>query len=455
MKKSIHRSVLYISVLLTLLLSLELQAQVVIMTPAKIWMNQVNTSVKSFTFEFEKTSSLNLSFPIGQVTSEQVGVFGRFQMTDFQSEADQFKIGFSILNAEVLAKNVQIQITIDKNLGFGSATLNLDATCSAIAIRSKAAQTMTARLDKAFHVTGLSADIQNSALTTELIGCTAIAGLDQVIKDKVIEYIQAQIISQQLHQILSEQISAQLSLKLNDLAKKYLSDNLPKPQARLRIDENFRLWTYLGSDLETNFSDEEINSIAANQKASVLIKKWFLEKSLQAYLEKKVTSADISSARNTELQKLTCSRWTQFFVWPSLMALPKCFEMKIVSQVKDLKLSDVSSLKFAVTIQSWAKAESQNKNIAYFNSNVEISLSALSANVVGFSGKQYPEFLNWSGHSGRMPLSQMQTAVQAFLFQQVQVAKGSQDLSAQGILAWLNFENAKSIKPDSVSFQLN
>lgn len=444
-----------ISVLFILLLSLDLQAQAITMAPVGTWLRQLGDLIKNSSSEFEKKSNLNIDLPGGKIVSDQLTLKARYHVADLQSELKQFKLALSIDNAEVIAKNVQIQVLINQDLGFGSATLNLNATCSAIAVHLKTPQILNAYLNKNFQVEKIVGNISNNDLKTELVGCTEIAGLDQMIQDKVINYIQNQLVSQQLHQVLSEQIDIQLNEKINKLIKNYLGDAiLTSPAAHIRIDEDFRLWTYFGENAENQFSKEEINSISENTKKSVLVKKLFLEKIILSYLDKQLAATPISSQRMTDLQKLTCSRWTQFFIWPSLMALPKCFDMHLISRVKSLKLLDPRTMKFTVKIQTWVQAPAQQQQIAYFISNVEVSLISMSAEINDFRGKQNPEFLNWAGYSSRMSSKPLRAALQQFLSNKVIQIKNNKDPDTNLVLSWLKFEKIKSLTEDSLSFQL-
>ena len=444
----------YFSVLFTLLLSLDLHGQAITMTPARAWIGQFNQQIKKSKFDFTKSSNLNMALPIGKIVSDQVDLKGQFHVNELQPESDQFKVTLSIDDAVVTARNVQIQIIIQKDIGFGSATLNLNATCGAINIRLKSPQVMNGLLDKNFQVKTILESLAKEVMTTEMVGCTGIAGLDQVVQEKVVDYIQTQLMSEQIHQIMSAEINTQLSKKISELAQAYLGDVTAHPQAHIRIDESFRLWSYIGENVETLFSPDEISSIAQNTKTSVLVKKAFLEKVLSTYLNKQLAVAKISSRKTPDLGKLTCSRWAQFFVWPSLRALPKCFDMRLTSRALEIKLVDPMTMKFVVKVQTWVQAPEQKKDIAYFLSTMNVSLVGLTAELTSFGGTQYPEFLAWAGHSSRMSTAPIQSAVEALLSAQVASLKSGKDADASLLMSWLKFDKIKSVQADSLSFEL-
>lgn len=443
-----------ISVLFVLLLSLDLRAQVVIMSPAQIWMKRLLQEAKKTPYNFENSSNLNISLPIGKIVSEQVKLAGQFQVADLKTELDQVKLTLNIDNAVALAKNVQIQVSIEKDLGFGSATINLNASCEAISMQLKKPQALVANLDHSLKIQALTENVSEDMIETKMIGCTAISGLDQAIQDKVMEYVRTQLLSQQFHQLLSAELSTQLGKKMTDVAQSFFANTPSLQPLQFRIDDQFRLWMFLGENSEKTFSSEEINLISANSQTTVLIKKGFLEKTLQQALDEQLKLANVTSKTIIELQKLTCSRWIQFFVWPSLRALPKCFEMDLISRAKEVKLVDLESLKFAVQVQTWVKAPEQNKDIAYFLSDSEVLLASSAINIKNFSGKQYPEFLNWSGHSSRMPTSQIQAAVQALLSKKMIDLQQNKNTNVSKILSWLQPKKSKAVGLDSLSFQI-
>ncbi len=455
MKKITRVSIIsYISVLFVLLLSLDLRAQVVTMSPAAIWMKRLLQEAKKTPYNFENSSNLNISLPFGKVVSEQVKLAGQFQVADLKTELDQVKLTLNIDNAVALAKNVQIQVSIEKDLGFGSATINLNATCEAISMQLRKPQVLVANLDQALQVQGLSENFAADMIETKMIGCTAISGLDQAIQDKVMEYVRTQLLSQQFHQLLSAELSSQLGKKMAGLAQSFFADMPSLRPLHFRIDKQFRLWLFLGEDSEKFFSSDEINSISTNSQTTVLIKKEFLEMTLQQALDEQLKLANVTSKLATELQKITCSRWVQFFIWPSLRALPKCFEMELISRAKEVKFLDLKSLKFAVQVQTWVKAPEQNKDIAYFLSNSEISLASATVDIKNFSGKHFPEFLSWSGHSSRMPTSQIQGAVQALLSNKMTDLQKNKSTNVSLILSWLQPKKSKAVGSSSLSFQI-
>ena len=454
MKKKSIKILSSLSVFFVLLLSLDLRAQAISMSPVAVWVNELNKNIQRFTYDLTKTSQLNVSLPNGKITSDQVDWGGHFQLQQVQPELNQLKAAVSIQNLQVIAKNVQIQISIEKDLGFGSATLHLNATCAAITMHLKEPQPLYALIDKSLQVLQISETIPSSAFEMIMTGCTEIAGLDQAIQEKVLDYVRTQLMTQEIHQVVSREINLQLNKKINELAKTYLSQSISNPTVSVKIDDQLRLWAYLGENTEKLFSIEEISAISSNSKTTVLIKKVFLENTILNYLNSKVSAEPIFSSQTPQLKSLTCSRWSQFFAWPSLMALPKCFEMKIISRVKNLKLIDLKSMKFLINTETWAQAEKQHKDIAYFSSKINFSLEAMKPNLISFTGQQFPDFLNWSRASNRMPTSQIGSAFETFLSHHMTNLKLSQDPQTNLILSWLKFEKVSAVGMDSVSFQL-
>lgn len=431
----------YISAFLTLVLSPDLVAQALVMSPSQQWIPQLINVANPIVLEYEKISQLNLTLSEGKIISDHVGFTGRFKLQDLSPEltTQLFKLELVLENAEVVAKNVSIQISTSRDLGFGSATINLNVQCAAISIHLKYPQHVSAALDKSLNVAAVSATIKNDALDTVLSGCTAISGLDQAIQEKVLQFIKEQIINEQIHRSISEEIAKQLAKKLSTIG-------------RVVIDDQFRLWTFLGSTTEQTFSAEETASIANNSATSMLVKKSYVESLVKDQLNLAMAKNPVLSKLDTGLQKITCSRWAQFFAWPSLMSLPKCFDLKIISQINEVKLLDPEKLNFSFKLNSWAIAPEQKKDIAFFMTTAQVSLMEKSISVSDLVAKQYPDFLSWARQSGRISTKIIKSSLQKLLSEKLLLLSNNQD--KEKLLNLLDMQNAKSINAETLSIQL-
>ena len=431
----------YISAFLTLVLSPDLMAQALVMSPARQWIPQLINAANPVSFEYEKVSQLNLSLPQGKIISEYVGFTGRFKLQNLSPELSTqlFKLELVLENAEVVAKNVSIHISMNRDLGFGSATINLNVQCAAISIYLKHPQHVSAALDRSLNVVAVNATIKDDALKTELSGCTELAGLDQTIQEKVLQFVREQIINEHIHRSISEVLSKQLAKKLSKLGHSV-------------IDEQFRLWTFLGSTTEQTFSTDETASIADNSVTSMLIKKSYVESLVKNQLNSSITKNPMLSKLDAGLQKITCSRWAQFFAWPSLMSLPKCFNLKIMSQVNEVKLLDPAAMNFSFKLNSWATAPEQKKDIAFFTTTAQVSLMQKSSRISDLTAKQYPDFITWARQSSRISKNIIKSALQKLLSEKLLSLSNDQD--NQKLVNLLDVENAKFINAETLSVQL-
>src|SRR3989338_502664 len=442
-----------ISVFILSFLSLDMHAEALMMSPENHWLPALNANVKQFVFEFEKSTHLSLNLPQGKIISDQVDFVGRFSMTSLASGAQGFDLAFIIENAEVLAKNVQIHLSMTQDLGFGSATINLNVQCAAISIRAKKTQPMQAVLDRQFAVQAFRLNLSKDDIETNLIGCNSITGLDGAVQAKAIEFIQAQVVNAELHKALNVEISQQLNKKLSEFGRALpILENTMSLKAQ--VDTENRLWIMAEEAAEgERFTPTEIEMASSSAKPVILIKKTYIEKMLLKYLNFEFEKEPIFSKFNSGLQKLTCSRWSQFFAWPSLMALPKCFNMEMRSKLQDVKLIDPAQMRFSLTLQSWSKAVDQNKDIAYFSAGATISLIDMAADVKTLSGRHYPEFISWSGKSSRISMSLIKSALQDFV--NVKLGEMQKNEKQAAKISIFNFKKSKIISPDTLMLQLN
>ncbi len=432
----------YISAFLTLVLSPDLLAQALVMSPAQQWIPQLINAANPVVFEYEKVSQLNLTLPEGKIISDHVGFTGRFKLQNLTPELSTqlFKLELVLDNAEVLAKNVSIQISMNRDLGFGSATINLNVQCAAISIHLKQPQVVSASLDKSLNITNVSASLKNDVLDTALSGCTQISGLDQAVQEKVLQFVRKQIINEHVHRSLSEVLSKQFAKKLAMLG-------------RTVIDDQFRLWTFLGNATDQTFTQDETASVANNVVTSMLVKKSYIESLVKDQLNSEIEKHPVLSKLDAGLQKITCSRWAQFFAWPSLMALPKCFNLKIVSQINEVKLIDPVKMSFSFKLNSWATAPEQRKDIAYFATTAQISLMQNTSDISELSAKQYPDFLSWAKQSGRISTKLIKASLQNLLADKLSVFSKNQN--KEKLVNLLDVQNSKFITAETLAVQLN
>lgn len=438
----------YISAFFILLLSPDLLAQSIAMVPGESWLSKFNTSVNQTPNLFSQATSFN--YLNGQVVSNQVNFGGQFAILSMKPDAQGlFTLDVRLDSAQAVAKDLQIHVTTEQDLGFGSATIHLDATCAAVLVNIPATQGIAVQIDRNFQVQGIQTNFDKLSLTTTLQNCTDIGGLQEEIQTRIVAVMKSQLFETQLKQILTTEINNQINLKVKSIVSQFVENKSSDVPVKISVDAQNKLWIYVGTAVETLFAASEIDQLGLSPKPSAIIKKLALETSLLKNLNAQLAMNPVLSKGNSSLEHLTCSRWVQFFVWPALKAFPKCFQMQFISEIKELKLTDLSKLSFSVKANNWAQAVEPARNIAYFDLQSEISLKPAQVKINSIKGQHDPEFLKWSGRSSRISTSLVTSTLQTYLQQQLDILiKGNQLLNPQ------NINNIKLLNADTLLVQL-
>jgi len=444
-----HKITYAFSVLVLSVLSPDLYAQSVAVVPSQVWLTKLNQSVSQSPNDFIQATSIN--FLNNQVVSDQVTVSGQFKILQVHSDLQNGLLNADVVlnKAQAQVNNLQIHIVTQQDLGFGSATINLNAVCSSVLVSVKAAEQINVQIDRNFLVQHVQTNFDKLILETRLEGCNSMAGLQDEIQNQVLQVVKSQVFETQLKQILTDQISKQINQKVQGIAAYFIESKSQNSNVKLSLDQQNKLWVYLGESAQTAFTAAELAQLSQSDKPAALVRKDQLEKSLLANLNAQVSKSPIISKGNESLEKLTCSRFVQFFVWPALKAFPKCFTMQIISKIKDIKLTDVSRLKFTVVSGSWAQAKEPLKNIAYFTMNTDIALKPSRVRLNSFTGQHDPDFLKWSGRSSRISTGLMKSTLEDYLESQIAEA-----IKTNEMLNPSNINNIKLLNNETLFVQL-
>ncbi|MFZ3230152.1 MAG: hypothetical protein WA160_08100 [Pseudobdellovibrio sp.] len=422
MKKNITKYIITISALLIFLLSPDLKAQSVAMIPADVWVKKFNSDISPVSNVFNQTTSFN--FLNGQVVSNQVSIGGQFKVVSLSPDTQSDLLNMDILlsQAEVQAKDMQIHIRIEQDFGLGSATVNLNALCTMVKIGIKSVQPVHIQIDKNFQVQKINTFLDKLNLETKIEGCDSIAGLQDEIQKRFLDVLQTQLFERQLKHILTDQINNQINIKIQEVVSKIVETKDKQIKVKIALDIQNKLWVFIGEKAESAFTNEQLAQLGAATTPAVLLKKNDLEQALLANINLQMLKKPILSTENASLQKLTCSRFSQFFVWPALKAFPKCFQLQFISEVKELKLIDLASMKFSVKAISWSQAKDPLKNIAQFVLDADVSLMPSNVKIKSIVGKHDPQFLAWSGRSARISTNLITSTLQGYLQEQLSTA---------------------------------
>lgn len=389
--------------------------------PSQIWLSQLKPRLENVKLDLDQqVENFTFSLPDGSIkfVSERVNLATSFQSKVVASSVDNSAIQLSLRvdAAKVVAANFNLEAIIQKDLGFGSATLKLDMHCDAVELSLKNSNPVSAevKIDHGqFSVNQLAWDLRNSQIETKLVGCKEVAGFDQLLKDQIQQYIERSLVIESLQQLVNQKLNGLVHLKIANILSEVVKKLKVAEGQKFQFDEKNNLWIFSGANLDQIFTAEELVKIKSSQKAALLIKKQNLENFAKDAINDLLGKNVISSKSIDGMKRLTCSRFIQTFVWPSLKSLSKCFEMKIQNQVQSISITDLAHLGFNLKVGSWASGESHQ--IAYFESTLKAKLMNSEVEMTSFKGKSNPDFIKWSGRSKRISTSMIQPSLEDLL----------------------------------------
>lgn len=399
----------------------ERKVDAIAFAPSQIWLSYLKTQLENVKLDLDQQLD-NYSFSTADGTihfvSERVTFDTQFQSKVVASSFDNTTIQLSLRleSAKVLANNFNLQAVIQKDLGFGSATLKLDMHCDSVELGLKNSNPISAEVKTdqgQFSVNQLSWDLRSSQIDTKLVGCKEVSGFDQLLKDQIQQYIEKSLVMDSLQQLVNQKMNGLVHQKITAMLATVVQKLKVAENQKYQFDDKNNLWIYSGQNLEQVFTPAEITRIKASQKPALLIKKQSLEAYAKDSINDLLKSNEVSSKKVEGINRLTCSRLIQTFVWPSLKSLNKCFEMKIQNQVQSLSITDLANLSLELKVGSWASGE--GRQIAYFESSMSARLMQSYVGITHFKGQSDPEFIRWSGRSKRISTSLIQPSLDGLL----------------------------------------
>ncbi len=358
-----------------------------------------------------------------QVASERVDLAVQVQMKAIKStQANSVDLQLQLQNANVAAYNLNLVITIKKDLGFGIATLTYNMQCQQAQLKLNNQNTISSEVVfQQGHATasGIGWDLSNTAVSTTLVGCNEIPGLEEEIKTQIKVLVQQSFVLDGIKTLVNSKLDKVINDKITEQINTYAkSVNLSATPSHAFDDKN-NLWIYSNDSVQSSFQATELLELAKSTQPSLLLKKSGIESLVKDTINQYLSRATISSKTTTGLQKLTCSRFVQFFIWPALRSLNRCFELKIQNQVKTVKIDNLQKLEMNIDLSSWASGD--NRNLAYGTSLVSIKPLEAAASVINFDVHQDPAFTSWSGHSNHISSRSFKSTLQALMNQTLQV----------------------------------
>lgn len=389
--------------------------------PSQIWLSQLKIQLENAKLDLDQqVDNFGYALPDGSVrfVSERVNMATGFQSKVIASNFDNSAVQLSLRldSAKVSASNFNLEAIIQKDLGFGSATLKLDMHCDAVELNLKNSNPVSAevKIDHGqFSVNQLAWDLRSSQIETKLVGCKEVAGFDQLLKEQIQQYIEKSLVIDSLQQLVNQKMNGLVQQKIAAILAEIVKKLKIADGQKYQFDEKNNLWIFSGTNLQQIFTPEEITRIRVSQKAALLIKKQNLESFAKNAINDLLKNNTIVSKTIDGINRLTCSRLIQTFVWPSLKSLSKCFEMKIQNQVQNLNITDFANLGFEIKVGSWASGEGHQ--IAYFESSLAAQLIKSQVEMKAFKGQSNPDFVRWSGRSKRISTNMIQPSLEDLL----------------------------------------
>ena len=450
MKKSILFNTISISVFLTVSLSLVVQessAQNLMQAPVVGFLPY--QKLVQMTQEQLKNSSTPLSQSFGSYGAQSED--GRLQFVSDRVDIEttvktQFPQGAStsigtkeplavqldLDSARIKVFNFNLKATIQQNLSFGSATLNLNVQCQQVNLTISNLEPATAlvQLNQGVaQVSHLGWNLSQATVATDLIGCKDVPGFDALLKQQVQLQLQKSYVNTLLQNYINSKIDLVVHQKIDAqlaalLSKVDVATDSTSTAPLHRFDEQGNLWVYSNEQAYSQFKAEELQQLSLSVSGAILVKKIELEKQFLVQINQNLKNQNLSSDANSSLKKLTCSRWAQTFVWPSLKSLKKCFEMKIQNQITSLKIMQIDQLDFQINLKTTVLSDPHTLATVLSQSRTQLATGKTQLSQFQFNLDK--DFGAWSGRSQRVSVSSVQKAFDSFLNQVVSGVVGSQ-----------------------------
>lgn len=436
--------------------SAEKKVDAVAFAPSQVWLSQLKTQIQNAKLDLDQrleNYAYSTQDAMIHFVSEQVNLNAQFQSKIVETgvEHSVIQAALQLTAAKVSVSNFNLEAIIQKDLGFGSATLKLNMHCDGLELGLKNDNPILSEIkvqQGQFSVSQLSWDLRNSQIDTKLIGCKEVAGFDQILKNQIQQNIEKSFVIDALQQMVNQKINGVIQQQISAFLTQVVAKLKVAQNQKIQFDDKNNLWIYSGDSVQENFTSEELDKIRSSAKAALLIKKQNLETFAKDAINDVLRTKILSSKTIDGMSRLTCSRLIQTFVWPSLKSLRKCFEMKVQTQVQSLSITDLANLSMNVKVGAWASGEGHQ--IAYFESGLHANLMRSFVEMRSFKGQAHPDFVRWSGRSKRISTSMIESSLEGLLHSSVLQLK-------QNAILKLIQKNAKLnlVSPETILIEVN
>lgn len=383
-------------------------------------------------------NNMTFASSLAPITINNVQYNLDWQSVNFQTMNDN-NIQFSLMQPQldIIVPKLEVDTYIVQEVNGVILKLHVQSTCESIRLTTTtegisvfAAISGSAKSD---HV-NMSAKVSDINLGTPKLAiqgfkCSNITGFENLIADEILKQFTQYdfykpIIVEKMNLLLSEQLEKYAVKAEKAIKDQVMSvDGLSAPLfSLLQVNENYIDIGFALNNPEANFNS--VNGYKMNSDGAMIVDKSELQDYLKSSLSAKLAKLSFSSKNITELDKLTRSRFKQFFVWPALMKLPKGQELILRPMLESLSFtvkpnSYVSNLNLIATTGLWIMA--RNEQMVYLRSNlqaisnvantaqVKTTIQSLQSNAVWDS-----KFISKYGASKRISTSIVDSTAETF-----------------------------------------
>lgn len=376
--------------------------------------------------------SVNPQFKVNSIQSVVAAKLSLNSILSHGTGVTEIQIDAQDLRAVV--NNFDFSAIIYKDLGFGLANIRINVRCEAVQVQSLETISVRAAISftqKAMTFSDFNFEINSEKLKLSFTGCTEVSGFDDLLKTELVQRMKTDVFTNAVKDVLNQKAKLWLieamDTSINQALKKYNLSN----DVHSNIDQDGDLWVISNDTTGEPLTQIDLNDIKALQKPVVVISKAAVEKNVTAVINQKLSAVQISSQNVSGLKTLACSRFFQFFLWPSLMSLKKCFPLQFLNKSPSVKLVNVKNLNFEINVDSWAQNRdgiNPSKDLAFFQTRFQIELLANRTQLLNFGAKSFPEFVHWARSSSRISTSFMKSSIEKVLTDTINEARQSVDL---------------------------
>ena len=465
MIKKFLKFTIVISAFITSLQSPDLMAQeVVLFVPKSIWESQAKSNLleQSLTVSKEMGPLQHQSNqPQFSVVAIQSTFAAKLSLTSLVSNGDRStKIQIDAKELMMVAKKVEFKIFVNNGLGFGLALLRLNVKCESVVVELSPPISLQATIgfsggatERPMTFDQINFQLNPDLLKVQLNGCTDVSGFDELLKTNLAEWIKSEVLVNLAKEVLNQEANSWLKEKMDQVLNQTLKKYNFSTAVNSSLDQDGDLWIVSPTTNADLLTDDDLNQIKKYQIKVLLLSVKAIEKNISNVINKKLETVQISSDNVSGLKKISCSRFYQFFLWPALMLLDKCFPLQFVNKSTLVKLIDLKNLTFEIDINSWAQnrdGQNPNKDLAFFQTRFLAALKTSRTELLNFSGQGFPEFAKRSHHSGRISTNFVKSSIEKLLTETVNEFRKDTDL--QKIL---NSTTVKIFKDKRVIIELN